>query len=450
MSLSGTLEHQQRSPTSLASLGWVLSSGFVLRVLLAPLFGGFGYDMDVLRNWARTLADRPLRLFYETAMAPDHLPGDLWILKLLVSLFHGFGGENLDGTPFLIALKVVPAIGDMLVGLAIFIIVSWYRADSLALRATVFYIFNPATVFLTSVWGQWDSVSLALVLFAFVLMLRQDRLWIAAAPLLAWAVVIKPPLAAIGLLLCVFPISRLLRTGGPVSHRLRTIAVQFASSALLGLGTVLAIILPFHVGLPGMDAQWSLADRMSVALDLYPHTTLGAFNIWMIPIGSLERVSDLDNRWLSISAHRWAMLLFLLSIAFIAIQIAQRARNQPVQEVVGWGALAVSLAIFMAPTRVHERYLFPAIAFVILYAALRGFPRQLVVLASALSLTFFLNLVMVYGGFRGVLPGSIEDAAIAFVFRSISSLNVVIFAAVLLLPRFRFAFGGTRNEPLNV
>jgi hypothetical protein len=118
--------------------------------------------------------------------------------------------------------------------------------------------------------------------------------------------------------------------------------------------------------------------------------------------------------------------------------------------VVGWGALAVSLAIFMAPTRVHERYLFPAIAFVILYAALRGFPRQLVVLASALSLTFFLNLVMVYGGFRGVLPGSIEDAAIAFVFRSISSLNVVIFAAVLLLPRFRFAFGGTRNEPLNV
>jgi len=436
-------ENERRSR---ASLWWVLSSGFVLRVALAPLFGGFGYDMDVLRNWARTLADRPLARFYDSAIAPDHLPGDLWILKLLVRLFHLLGGADLDGTPFLILLKLVPTLADTLVGLAIFEIVTRFRSEPIALKTTAFYTFNPATIFLTSVWGQWDSVSTALLLFAFILIQRQDRLWIIAAPLLAWAVVIKPPLAIVALLLCVFPLRRLLHADESVRRRLWTITLQVATAAFLGLGSLMAIIVPFDVGFPGMGTRWSILERMSIALDLYPYTTLGAFNVWMITIGSLERVSDLDIGWFSMTAHRWGMLLSLVCISFVAFQVIGRVRIHPVREVVAWGAVAVSLAIFMVPTRVHERYLFPAIVFVILYAGLRGLPRQLVVLASALSLTFFLNLALVYGGFRGVLPDSTADVAIAFLFRTISIFNVIIFVVVLALPRFSFAFGDTRND----
>lgn len=428
------------------ALGWVLGCGVVIRVILAPLFAGFGYDMEVLRNWAGTLADRPLPHFYETAMAPDHLPGDLWFLKLLVELFHLLGGVNLGGTPFLVALKLVPTIADLLVGFAIYVIVSGYRPGPLALRASALYILNPATVFLTSVWGQWDSVSAALLMYGFVLLRRRDWLWVAAAPLLAWAVVIKPPLAVVAILLCVLPISRFVRSEQGASQRWGTIVLQFLAAALLGLGTLLAIIVPFDVGLPGMTTRWSLFDRLSVALDLYPYTTLGAFNAWMIPIGSLERVSDLDNSLLSLSANRWGTALSVACIAYVTVQVLRRARLHAVEEVVSWGVLAVSLAVFNVPTRVHERYLFPAIVFVILYAAMHRFPRQLVWLVLALSLTFFLNLVLVYGGLGAVLPEATAEVVDAILFRAIAVVNILIFIVVLLLPRFPFAFSGAATN----
>lgn len=432
---------------TLLPLAWLLCLGFVLRVAIAPLFGGFGYDMAVLRNWARTLADQPLRRFYDIAMAPDHLPGDLWFLKVLVTLFHGFGGEHLDGTTFLISLKLVPTIADVLIGLMIYIIVSQHRPVSLALKATASYVLNPATIFLTSVWGQWDSVSAALLLCGFILIRRRDRLWIAAAPVLAWAVVIKPPLALVALLLCALPASRLWRAEGTVPQRLRAIIMELGLAAALGLGTLLAIVLPFDVGLPGMDTRWSLVDRITVALDLYPFTTLGAFNVWMIQLGSLERVSDLDTRWLSLSANQWGTLLLTIVVVYVAFEVFQRIRLDAVGEVVWWGALAVSLATFMVPTRVHERYLFPAIVFAILYAALCGFPRLLVILSAILSMTFFINLVMVYGGFRGAIPGAIVEGTDAFLFRAVSIVNVIVFGLVLALPRSEPTVECTTDDP---
>lgn len=445
VSLSVTAGNDRRS---LPPLLWLMFWGFAIRMVIAPLFGGFGYDMDVLRNWAGTLAGQPLRRFYDIAMAPDHLPGDLWFLKVLVTLFHGFGGENVDGTPFLISLKLVPTIADLLNGLAIYIIISQHRSASLALKAAAFYVLNPATIFLTSVWGQWDSVSAALLLCGFILILRPGWLWTAAAPVLAWAFVIKPPLALVALLLCALPASRLWRAEGTVSQRLRSIIMEFGLAAALGLGALLAIILPFDVGLPGMGTRWSLVDRIMVALDLYPFTTLGAFNIWMIPLGSLERVNDLDSSWLSLSANRWGTLLLIVLLAYVAFEVVRRVRlHVVVEEVVSWGALAASLATFMVPTRVHERYLFPAIVFVILYSALRGLPRSLVILSAILSMTFFINLVMVYGGFRGVSSGSSVEVTDAFLFRAVSIVNVVVFGLVLAPPRYGAALECTTDDP---
>lgn len=157
-------------------LGAILAIGFIIRIVLAPLFAGLGYDMDILRNWARTLADRPLGDFYATATAPDHLPGDLWILKVVAEVFGALGGENLAGTPFLFALKLIPAIADVLVGTGLFLIVPSYRPDTLAVRATAMYMLNPASVFLSSLWGQWDAVSVGLLLGGFLLIRRHDWL----------------------------------------------------------------------------------------------------------------------------------------------------------------------------------------------------------------------------------------------------------------------------------
>ena len=429
-----TTDDARTHGSPLRNLGLILAIGCIIRIAISPWFAGLGYDMEVLRNWAHTLADRPLGDFYATAIAPDHLPGDLWILKFLVTMFHGLGGDNLDGAPFLFFLKLIPTIADVLVGIGIFLIVSGYRSGSIALRATAMYVLNPAVVFLTSIWGQWDSVSVALLLFGFVVIRRHDWLWVTAAPLLVWAIGIKPQLAIIVLLLCFFPLLRVLRVDPPRRGRWSRLVAEGAVAASLGIATLLAIILPFDVGLPGMGRQWSLLDRFSIALDLYPYTTLGAFNLWMIPLGSLDRVSDLDSSWLSLSANRWGMVLFGLSLAVTGVRIMRLASRQAVRDLICWGALAASLATFTLPTRVHERYLFPALVFGIVYAAVRGFPRHLVVIAGALSLSLFLNLVMLYGEPLDPLPNGIASGVRAIGFRAVAIMNVIVLLTVLSLP----------------
>jgi len=84
-----TTDDARAHGSPLRNLGLILGIGCIIRIAISPWFAGLGYDMEVLRNWAHTLADRPLGDFYATAIAPDHLPGDLWILKFLVTMFHG-------------------------------------------------------------------------------------------------------------------------------------------------------------------------------------------------------------------------------------------------------------------------------------------------------------------------------------------------------------------------
>lgn len=415
-------------------LGAILAIGFIIRIALAPLFAGLGYDMDILRNWATTLADRPLGNFYTTAMAPDHLPGDLWILKVVVEVFGALGGDNIAGTPFLFALKLIPAIADVLVGAGMFLVVASYRSHTLAVRATAMYMLNPASVFLSSVWGQWDAVSVALLLGGFLLIRRHHWIWVLSAPLLTWAILIKPQLAILMPLLLLLPLVRILRDDSPPVGRWSLLLLEAAVAAVLGLATMLAIILPFAVGLPGMETRWSLPDRFSVALDLYPFTTLGAFNLWMIPLGSLDRVNDLDTSWLLLSANRWGMVLFVLAMAVVGARVLRLASRHASSDLVLWGALAASLAIFTLPTRVHERYLFPAFVFAILYAAVRGFPRQLTLLAIALSLTLLVNLAMLYGDPLDPLPDLIASGVRGIGFRAVALANLVVLVVVLTLP----------------
>ncbi|MBA3642388.1 MAG: hypothetical protein H0W53_24655 [Acidobacteria bacterium] len=390
--------------------------------------------MDILRKWAQTLADRPLGDFYATATAPDHLPGDLWILKVMAEVFGALGAENFSGTPFLFALKLIPAIADVLVGTGIFLVVAIYRPHTLAVRATAMYMLNPASVFLSSVWGQWDAVSVALLLGGFLLIRWHNWLWVLSAPLLTWAILIKPQLAILMPLLLLLPLVRVLRDNSPPVAKWSRLFLEAAFAAFLGLATMLAIILPFAVGLPGMGTRWSLPDRFSVALDLYPFTTLGAFNLWMIPLGSLDRVSDLDTSWLSLSANRWGMVLFGLAMAAVGARVLRLASRHAPWDLVLWGALAASLAVFTLPTRVHERYLFPAFVFAILYAAVRGFPRHLTIIAIALSLTLLINLAMLYGHPLEPLPDLIASGVRGVGFRAVALANVIVLAIVLTLP----------------
>jgi hypothetical protein len=424
-------------------LGWsvrkrltiLLAAGFVLRLAIAPFPGGFGYDVATFQSWAQTLSDYPVADFYEHAEAADHLPGDLWVMKGLQAGFEALGGENLSGGLFAWLLKVVPAVCDILVALLVFAITRRFTSAESGVRAAAWYYLNPAVLFVTAVWGQWDALSLGVLLAGVYLVVRRDWTWIVSSPLFVWAVLIKPQLAVPGLIFLSLILLRLYDARPISREQVGRFALAGAGSVVLGLATAVAVLKPF-----GVDLLWkvggtsTLMERLQEALELYPQTTLGAANVWMIPIGSLERIEDDSPVVLGLSPNQWGTVGLAIALVFVALTMLRRFGPERRFEAATWAAGAAIFAIFMVPTRVHERYLFPILVFGLLYVALRAYERRVSRLYWAISIVFALNLALVYGGFRSVLPGVLRTLTETIGFVGVSVANVGLFVVLLSLP----------------
>lgn len=408
----------------------MIGIGLAIRAILGPLFGGYGYDIRIFRNWASTLITYPRSEFYATARAPDHLPGDLWIMEAAVRSFFLLGGETTGDTGFRLVLKLVPFVADALVAVLLARAVRSLGNPNGSVGVAALYFLNPAVIFLSAAWGQWDSVSAMLLLIGIVLCLvAPGWQWMAATPFLTWAVLIKPQLAIAAGLTCLIPVRRSTgRAAGLVS-----LLGQGIVAILLTVIWLLALIVPFDVGVDALGTRWSLGERISVALDLYPALTLGASNLWMIDQGSIARYSDQQVGPLGATLQTWGTIMLGAGLAWTGLVLLRWWQGAFVNAWL-WAALASSWCVFMLPTRVHERYLFPALVFGALFVASRGFRAAEVRIFWVASVLFMVNLAMIYGGLSSIVSKPTASEIQGEVLRAVAIGNTVVFALVLWFP----------------
>ena len=125
--------------------------------------------------------------------------------------------------------------------------------------------------------------------------------------------------------------------------------------------------------------------------------SINAFNLWRNPWTGLgdtlhrgdDTVVGLVVGGLSLT---WQQVGTLLFVAVALLALWQVARRDDLRGVV-MAALVLSIAFFALPTRVHERYLFPALA---LGALLIFSGRVWPWLYGAISVVFFANVYWLY------------------------------------------------------
>ena len=129
-----------------------------IRLALIPQ-GSFQVDTELMGRWAQRLTTESLLDFYTPGAPATPLPGELWILWAAASLYRlVFSTMPIEGFPLLFALKMVPVIADIGIGLVLFLLGRGFAGRFAGLLAAALYLFNPAPIFIASVWGQWDSV----------------------------------------------------------------------------------------------------------------------------------------------------------------------------------------------------------------------------------------------------------------------------------------------------
>jgi len=382
-----------------AALIAVLFVGLVIRLLLAP-FGGDAYDVAVMRMWADRLASVPLSQFYAAPFLVDHLPGDMWILKFLVTLYRVFSPTPNLGTPsLLVLLKLVPALADAGIAVVLYLIARRFLGRRLSVVVAATFALNPASIFSTSIWGQWDSVSAFFAVLSVYLFLRGNPEWSILS--LTYATLIKPTMAAlIPLLALAFIIQYILphihRRGWdngrgaaePLQRSLLRALLSVAASAALAL----AVLLPFGVGIAPLPVRWTLFERVSYALGAHPYVSDNAFNLWGLvynPLHAGGAQTDGVVLALGLPARTWGAALF--AAAYVAVLFVYWRRRD--ERAFVWASVMILFCAFMLPTRVHERYLLPALALTSLMPLMsRG--RWWVYVA--MSATYFVNVSIVY------------------------------------------------------
>jgi dolichyl-phosphate-mannose-protein mannosyltransferase len=347
---------------------WMLAAlALFIRFVIMP-YGGFPVDIGTFKAWAIALTEKGPRAFYGEGFA-DYLPGYLYILWIIgeINAYVRFNDQA-----FLFALKLPAVIADLTAGWLVFSIARRFN-PTLALPLSASYLFNPGIIFNSAYWGQADAVGGVFALAGLATLGQLSP--ISTAVLMTVGAIIKPQTApaAIPVALC------LLRTLARPAHGPPRWDVMLGAG-LAALATILLIIIPFGLSLV------KLAGVLRTALGVYPFSSVVAFNFW----GATQRfwVGD-EMRWLGVQHYVWGVAMTLVGLAIVTVWAWRHATPR--------GALLAAatalLVTFVLPTRIHERYLIPAIA---MCAAAGAVDRRMLRIYGVLSAVLLLNLIYAY------------------------------------------------------
>lgn len=306
---------------ALLLLALLLAVSVVVRIAALQVDGHNG-DVRVTAGWAERMAEvGPWRFYEGSGSIYPALLYPLWAI-----------GSDLDGDALLLAIKGLSIPFDIALGIALYALMRRRSGEGTALGVAALYLLNPATILAGPVWGQVDSAGTLPYLAALAaLAARQFGL---AGGLAVLATMVKPQFG-----LVVLPVLIV------AAMRARTLAswqpIIGATLGMAGTYVVLAAPLALHpiryLGLLGDTAVRQ------------PMTSLNAFNPWGLFVGF--ELPDAPYAGVG-------MLLLLLGVAGSLLGLRRRPG---LAVVLGVGA-ALVLAFYFLPTRVHERYLFPALA----------------------------------------------------------------------------------------
>ena len=367
-----------RRPTeqvSLRTLALIAALGILLRVIIAyvalPPDAGFAADLNSFRSWASELGTRGPWGFYARGMFVDYLPGYMWVLWALGSLGALVTGSTDPG-----ALVKLPAI--LADGLLVFA-TARLAADLGAPRrgqlvAAVAMAVGPMIWLDSAVWGQVDSVGTAALLLSLSALIRGKT--VRGAILAALAAVLKPQFGILIPIVAVLAFVRARSARDPWA---------FVVAGLAGAATIAIAALPFGLTLPDVLA------KVAEAAGGYPYLSVNAWNPWaLIEVGGRAVVdatgwaSDIDP--LPLIGIPGVAIGSAAIAAAVLVAMRYVRSDTAIRTVTAVAILAI--AFFVLPTRVHERYLFPAIPLTIALAAARPAWRWI---AVVISVAFFAN-----------------------------------------------------------
>lgn len=373
-----------------------MAVGLMARVLFAVNIRGYEVDMNCFMGWSGRIMEHGITGFYNAGWC-DYPPGYMLVLYLIGGLRALFGLTGDTGATWLL-FKSVPILCDLLLAAAIWKLTKKLMGDWKAAVLAALYALNPAAILNSAAWGQVDSVLTILLVLAIYSVVRGK--WVRGLSIYAAAVLMKPQalmFGPIGLLAVVYELIR----GKDREKSIREIGIGVLSM----LGIMLAVITPFALGQGRDPFSWAF-EMYGGTLSSYPYITVNACNLYAI----------LGKNWTALEQAGWlnpfSWVMYAVSFAYAFFLYSRSGKKGNLFLV---SAVMLTL-VFAFGAKMHERYLFPAMAFLTLAYAVSRDARLLAAL-GLVTVGQFINGAL-------VLQNEHLDSAQAVINNTAAALNI--------------------------
>lgn len=328
---------------------FLLAGGFLLRCIFAGSSEGFPSDTACFVSWANLAFEGGIKNFYASGVFADYPPGFVYILYIMGAIFSIFK-IPLMSAPCLLLLKLPAILCDMATVLLFSKIASSKLPSQQIVMLAGLYLFNPAIILNSSIWGQVDSV-FTLTILLMCWFLTENRM-IPAYVVFGIGVLLKPQTLIFAPVLIFGIIDQVILYD--FSWR------NFYHNLFSGLTVIFCMVLacmPF-----GLDLVFM---QYTATLGSYPYVAVNAFNLW--GLFGLNWISQ-DTRLLFFSYQTWGIIIIVLIVLLSAL-LFFRSQNKNSRYFTTASFLIISMFLFSV--RMHERYLYPALALILFAYAVR-------------------------------------------------------------------------------
>lgn len=349
----------------------ILLAAFFLRLILSAL-PSFEFDESAFRFWSQRLFEVGPANFYSPDVFTNNPLGYLYFLWAIGYIKQSIlPSLAFTSTDFDFFLKLPANIADLVSSVLIFYLIKKKLGEKFGMIASLLYILNPVVIFNSSIWGQYDSLAFVFILLSTIFLVNK-KIPELAAVFFAIAYVVKPQslsfAPALGL--------AMLTQSKPL---------RISSSAGALIVTSLLLFIPFFPN----DPLGGFFYVNFGSAELFSCTTCFAFNFW----GIFGNWQDDNKIFLVLPLLIWGLVL--TATGYLITFFKKPVLSKFTYPLFYLAAAMSTLIFFTFLTRMHERYFFPAIPFLLISAFLLK-SRAVFYLFIFFSLLFTINLYLPY------------------------------------------------------
>lgn len=353
----------------------LFAGAFILHIICAAMYKGYDTDISCFFWWSDAVFENGITKFYGLEAFTDYPPGYMYVLWVIGAVKKLFGLTSIT-TVSVILLKLPAMICDLLIGYVIYLIAKKYTKFQNAVLFSALYMFNPSVIINSATWGQVDSVFTLFVLLM-CYFVTEKKLTLSYF-VFAVGILIKPQTLIFTPVLIYGIVDQVFLNDFDFKRMLKE----------LGFG-LLAIVMLF-----GLAAPFGLSDVLSQYVDTmgsYEYASVNAYNMWTL-FG--QNWHSQDELFLFMSFKQWGTFFIVAIVAVSALFCIRNKESESKYYLTG--ALIVT-AMFMISVRMHERYMYPALALLLAGAVVKR-NKKFFIAYGVLSFVHFLNVyhVLIY------------------------------------------------------